>query len=116
MAIGVTRSGNYEYAGVTDTLKVLGQSVKFFVVDTTVDLTAEDDAADEAFEAVALAVPNILAMSSDGTNGILYLCVDGVNAPTAAALQTAIRAIGAKKGAVNLGSTTVTEGTAFTVS
>jgi len=40
---------------------------------------------------------------------------DSVNTPDASVLQTALQAIAARKGAVNLSSATVTNGTSFVV-
>lgn len=121
MAIGVTRSAGYSYTGATGTLNGIqytnaGQSVKLYVVAAGVNLSAEDDAADEAFEAIIQAFPPVLAYYAHATTGAISLICDGVNAPAASVLQTALQAIGTKKGSVNLGSATVTDGTSFVVS
>jgi hypothetical protein len=58
----------------------------------------------------------VLAYFAHATSGVISVICDGVNAPDASALQTALQAIGTKKGSVNLGSATVTNGTSFVVS
>jgi hypothetical protein len=116
MAIGLDRSAGYFYTGATGTLVVPGQSVKLYVVDAGLDLSGEDDAANEAYEAIIQVMPPVLAYFAHATSGVISFICDGVNAPAASALQTAIQAIGTKKGSVNLGSTTVTDGTSFVVS
>ena len=125
MAIGVSRSSGYNYTGSTGVLNgiavastrsnEIGQSVALYLVDAGLDLSAEDDAANEAFEAILQAMPPVLAYFAHATSGAISFICDGVNAPAASALQTAIRAIGSTKGAVHLGSTTVTAGTSFVV-
>ena len=120
MAIGVTRSAGYSYAGVTGTLNGIqysevGQSVVFYIVAAGVNLSAEDDASDEAFEAIIQTFPPVLAYFAHATTGAISLVCDGVNAPDASVLQTALQAIGTRKGSVNLGSATVANGTSFVV-
>lgn len=119
MAIGINRSAGYNYAGSTGMLNGIqysqvGQSVKFYIV-ASVNLSAEDDASDEAFEAIIQIFPPVLAYYAHATSGAISLVCDGVNAPAAGVLQTALQAIGTKKGAVNLSSATVTEGSSFVV-
>jgi len=127
MAIGQTRSAGYAFTGITGKLNgdanatgtdqvEIGQSIKLYVVAAGVNLAAEDDAADEAFEAIILAFPPVLAYYAHATSGAISLICDGVNAPDASVLQTALQAIGTKKGSVNLGSATVTNGSSFVVS
>ncbi len=126
MAIGIDRSAGYNYGGSTGVLngiaatsvrnQEVGQSVALYVVDAGLDLSGEDDAANEAFEAILQTMPAILAYYAHATSGVISFICDGVNAPSAASLQTAIQAIGTAKGSVNLGSTTVTAGTSFVVS
>lgn len=121
MAIGVTRSAGYAYTGLTGTFNgvsaaQIGQSIKLYVVAAGVNLAAEDDAADEAFEAIIQSFPPVLAYYAHATSGAISLICDGINAPAASVLQTALQAIGTKKGSVNLGSATVTDGTSFVVS
>ncbi len=125
MAIGIDRSAGYKYAGSTGLLngvsststlnQEVGQSVALYLVDAGLDLSGEDDASNEAFEAIVQAMPAVLAYYAHATSGAISFICDGVNAPSAASLQTAIQAIGTKKGSVNLGSTTVTAGTSFVV-
>jgi len=126
MAIGISRSAGYNYGGSTGLLNgvaststrnsEVGQSIALYVVDAGLDLSGEDDAANEAFEAILQTMPAVLAYYAHATSGVISFICDGVNAPSAASLQTAIQAIGTKKGSVNLGSTTVTDGTSFVVS
>lgn len=116
MAIGIDRSAGYLYAGTTGTLIEPGQSIKLYVVAAGVNLQNEDDAANEAYEAIIQAFPPVLAYYAHPTSGVISLVCDGVNAPDASALQTVLQAIGTKKGSVNLGSATVTDGTSFVVS
>ena len=120
MAIGIDRSAGYAYAGTTGVLNgvqytEVGQSIVLYVV-ASVNLSSEDDAANEAFEAIIQLFPPVLAYYSHATTGAISLICDGVNAPAASALQTALQAIGTKKGSANLGSATVTDGTSFVVS
>jgi hypothetical protein len=66
MAIGLDRSAGYSFAGLTGVLNGIqytevGQSVVFYVVAAGVNLSAEDDAANEAFEAIIQAFPPVLA-------------------------------------------------------
>jgi hypothetical protein len=121
MAIGVTRSAGYAYAGSTGVLNGVsgalnGQSIKLYVVAAGVNLSAEDDAADEAFEAIIQTFPPVLAYYAHATTGAISLICDGVNAPDASVLQTALQAIAARKGSVTLASATVSNGTSFVVS
>jgi len=112
---GITRSSGYEFAGSTDTLYRFGGSVRFFKIDTGVDLRFEDDGSDEAYEAILQAIPGLLAVSSVGASGIINACVEAHSSLNADALQAEIRRLGTLKGAVDLSSTTVIEGTSFTV-
>ena len=113
---GITRSSGYEFVGSTDTLYRFGGSVRFFKIDTGVDLRFEDDGSDEAYEAILQAIPGLLAVSSVGATGTVHVCVEAHSCLDPDPLQQQIQAIGTSKGAVNLGSTTVAEGTSFTVS
>ena len=125
MAIGVSRSSGYNYTGSTGVLngvaaasplsQEIGQSVALYLVSAGLDLSGEDDAANEAFEAILQVMPPVLAYFAHATSGAISFICDGVNAPAASALQTAIQAIESTKGAVNLGSATVTAGTSFVV-
>ena len=120
MAIGIDRSAGYNYTGLTGVLNGIvntevGQSVVFYIVAAGVDLSAEDDAANEAFEAIIQVFPPVLAYFAHETSGAISLVCDGVNAPDASVLQTALQAIASRKGAVNLSSATVANGTSFVV-
>jgi hypothetical protein len=130
MAIGVTPSAGYSYAGTVGVLNgtsgaQIGGSLKFYKVQVqdnsngNIDLQAEDDAASELFEIIIKQFPQgILAHSSVAANtGLVYLICDGVNAPAASVVQAAIRALGATVGAnsVDVRGTDVTDGTSFTV-
>jgi len=120
MPIGIDRSAGYNYAGLTGVLNGIqftevGQSLVFYVVNAGVNLSAEDDAANEAFEAIIQAFPPVLAYYAHPTSGVISLACDGVNAQDASVLQTVLQAIGTRKGSVNLGSATVTNGTSFVV-
>ena len=130
MAIGVTPSAGYSYAGTVGTLNgtsgaQIGGILKFYKVqfqnnsNTNIDLQAEDDAANELFEIIVKQFPQgLLAYSSVAANsGLVYLICDGVNAPEASVIQASIRALGATVGAnsVDVRGTDVTDGTSFTV-
>jgi hypothetical protein len=130
MAIGVTRSAGYAYAGTVGVLNgtsgaQVGASLKFYKVQVqdnsngNIDLTSEDDAVNELFEIIVKQFPQgLLAYSSVNANtGLIYLICDGVNAPEASVIQTAIRALGSSVGAngVDVRGTDVTDGTSFTV-
>ena len=112
---GITRSSGYEFAGVTDTLYRLGGSIRFFKISTGVDLRFEDDGSNEAYEAVLHTIPGLLAVSSVGATGTIHVCVEAHSCLDASPLQERIRALGTGNGAVNLSSTTVIEGTSFTI-
>jgi hypothetical protein len=130
MAIGVTRSAGYAYAGVVGTLNgasgaQVGQSVKLYLItaknagDSAIDLRTEDDAVNEAFEAILRTLPQgVLAYyAANAASGVISVIIDGVNAPDASVVQTAIRALGTSVGAnnVDVSGTTVANGTSFTV-
>lgn len=130
MAIGVTRSAGYTYAGAVGTLNgasgaQIGASLKFYLITvkngsaSAIDLRTEDDAVNEVFELVLRQMSSgILAYhAADAATGVISVIVDGVNAPDAAALQTAIRAMGTSVGAngVDVSGTTVANGASFTV-
>lgn len=130
MAIGVTRSSGYTYAGAVGTLNgtsgsQVGASLKFYLITvkdagtSAIDLRAQDDAANKVFEAVLRALPSgILAYyAADASSGVISVIVDGVNAPAASAVQTAIRALGTSVGpnTIDVSGTTVADGVSFTV-
>lgn len=125
----VTRGSQYSFAGATEVLngvsgRQVGASLKFYLVtvkngsNSAVNITAEDDADGEVFERVLNQMPSgILAYDSVGANGLIYVICDGVNAPAASVLQTAIRALGTTVGPNNIdvSGTTVEDGVSFTV-
>jgi hypothetical protein len=136
MAIGINRSAGYNYAGLVGTLNgiattgapvgnAIGQSVKLYLVTvkdvgtSAIDLQAFDDAVGELFEILIQAMPvQVLAYFAPAdTSGTISVICDGVNAPAASVLQTAIRALGASvsANAVDVRGTTVADGTSFTV-
>lgn len=130
MPIGATPSSAYTRAGAVGTLNgtsgtQVGASLKFFLIavkdnsNAAIDLRPEDDATNEAFEAVIRALPQgILAyFAANANTGVISVIVDGVNAPGATELRDNIRALGATVGGNNIDvrGTTVTEGTSFTV-
>lgn len=130
MAIGVTRSSGYAYTGAVGVLNgvsgaQIGGSLKFYKVqvqdvsNSNIDLRSEDDAVNELFEIIVKQFPQgLLAYSSaDANTGLIYLICDGVNAPAASVIQTAIRALGTSVGAngVDVTGTDVTDGTSFVV-
>ena len=106
----------------------VGASVKFYLITakdagtTAVDLRPLDDATNEAFELIMRALPSgILSyFATDSAAGTISVVVDGHAAPSAAALQVTLRALGATAGptggtTVDLTGTTVADGTSFTV-
>lgn len=130
MAIGVTRSAGYAYAGVVGTLNgasgaQVGQSVKLYLITakdagaSAVDLRSEDDAVNEAFEAILRSLPQgvLTYYAANASSGVISVICDGVNAPAASVLQTTLRALGTTVGAnnVDLSGTTVADGSSFTV-
>ena len=56
--------------------------------------------------------------AADNNTGIISVITDGVNAPEASVVQTAIRALGAtaSSNSIDVRGTDVTDGTLFTVS
>jgi hypothetical protein len=119
MAIGVTRSAGYTYAGSTGVLNgaslaQVGGSVKLYVVAAGGSLAALDDGANEAFEAILQLFPALITYYAHASTGAISVIVDGVNAPAASVIQTALQALGSSKG-IDLSSATVTDGTSFVV-
>ena len=102
-----------------------GASLAFFVVTvkdgsaSAVDLRSSDGTG-QALEAVFFAFPTgVIAYDSANANtGVIHVIVDGANAPTAAALQANIRAMGTSVGSdsKDVSGTTVSAGAGFTVS
>ena len=120
MAIGVTRSAGYAYAGSTGvlngtSLSQVGGSVALYSVNAQASLAAQDDAANEAFEAILQVFPSIITYYAHATSGIIGIICDGVNAPSAAALEAALDAVGTVNG-FNVAACTVAVGTSFVVS
>jgi hypothetical protein len=101
-----------------------GASLAFFVVAVkdgsaaAVDLRSSD-ATGQALESVFFAFPTgVIAYDTANANtGVIHVIVDGANAPSAAALQANIRAMGTV-GSDNkdVSGTTVQAGAGFTVS
>ena len=127
---GINRSAGYTYAGVVGTLNgvsaaQVGQSVKLYLVtvkDTgasAIDLRSEDDAVNEVFEAVIRTLPQgvLTYYAANAASGVISVICDGVDAPAASVVQTAIRNLGTAVGAnsVDVSGTTVADGTSFTV-
>lgn len=107
-----------------------GQSVAFYHIQprdaglTPVDLRGEmaanpDGGLGLAVEKILQTMPSgILAYSMANTaNSNIYVMTDNVNAPSAAVVQTAIRALGTSVGTntIDLTGSLVTAGTTFTV-
>lgn len=101
-----------------------GASLAFYVVTVkdgsaaAVDLRSSD-ATGQALEAIFFAFPTgVIAYDSANANtGVIHVIVDGHGAPTAAALQTTIRAMGTSVGSdsKDVSGTTVAAGAGFTV-
>jgi len=134
MAIGVTRSAGYTYAGTTGSFNginngtigtpgtwalgaigQLGGSVVLYSVNAQASLAAQDDATGEAFEAILRVFPSIICFYAHATSGIIGIICDGVNAPSAAAMEEALDAVGTVNG-FNVAACTVAIGTSFVVS
>lgn len=83
------------------------------------DLSSEATGPYHTLEYIIQAVPSVLAYDiANASTGVIHVIADGVNAPTAAALQTAIRALGTSVGTetIDVSGTTVAAGLGFTVS
>jgi hypothetical protein len=110
--------------GVVGRIYNPGASLKFFKItvqdssQANIDLTAEEGTL-KAVEAIFFSFPTgIIAYEVVNANsGIIYLIVDGVNAPDAATLQNAIRALGTSVGTngIDVTGSDVVAGTNFTV-
>jgi hypothetical protein len=136
MAIGVSKltpggAQRYVNVGAVGTLNgtsgtQVGASLKFYKIqvqdnsNSNIDLQSEDDADNELFEIIIRQLPQgLLAYdSASASTGLIYAICDGVNAPAAADIQAAIRALGSSVGAnsVDVRGTDVTDGTHFVVS
>ncbi len=130
MPIGATPSSAYTRAGAVGTLNgtsgaQVGASLKFYLITVkdnsagAIDLRPEDDATNEVFETIIRALPSgVLAyFAANASSGVISVIVDGVNAPDASVVQTALRALGASVGAngIDVRGTTVADGVSFTV-
>ena len=130
MPIGATPSSAYTRAGAVGVLngtsgEEVGASLKFYLITAkdnsagAIDLRPEDDATNEVFETIIRALPSgVLAyFAANASSGVISVIVDGVNAPDASVVQTALRALGASVGAngIDLRGTTVADGVSFTV-
>jgi hypothetical protein len=95
----------------------VGHSVIFYLITTGVDLRNDDDGDNKAFEAVLRALPTTpLSYNTTGTtNTLIHVIMDATNAQSAAALQTAVQALGTVN-SLDLSGATVTLGTSFVVS
>lgn len=130
MAI-VTRGSQYSFAGSTDVLNgtagtQLGGNLKFYQISvknsagSAVDISSVDDADGEAFEVLVRAIPSLQAYFCVGAAGVIHAITDSHAAPSAAALQSTIRALGSAVGPVggtqvDVSGTTVVVGTGFEV-
>lgn len=127
---GISRSTGYTYVGAVGTLNgvssaQVGQSVKLYLVTvkdagaSAIDLRTEDDAVNEVFEAVIRTLPQgvLTYYAANAGTGVISVICDGVDAPAASVVQTAIRNLGTAVGAnaVDVSGTTVADGTSFTV-
>ena len=101
-----------------------GASLDFYVVtvkDTSaaaIDLRPESEV-NEAIELVVRAIPGTIAYDiANAATGVIHVITDGHAAPSAAALQTALRAMGDDVGtnSIDVTGTTVAAGAGFTVS
>jgi hypothetical protein len=133
MAIGATRA--HGGIGLEGTINgeagtQLGQSLAFFHIQprvaglTPADLRGEmaanpDGGLGLAVEKILQTMPSgVLSYSMANTSSSnIYVITDGVNVPSAAVVQTAIRALGTSVGTngIDLTGTLVTAGTTFTV-
>lgn len=133
MAIGATRV--HGGIGVEGTINgeagtQLGSSLAFFHIQprvaglTPADLRGEmaanpDGGLGLAVEKILQTMPSgVISYSMANTaNSNIYVITDGVNSPSAAVVQAAIRALGTSVGTngIDLTGTLVTSGTTFTV-
>lgn len=100
-----------------------GASLAFYLVTVkdvsavVVDLRAESEV-NEAIELVVRAIPTTIAYDiANASSGVIHAICDGHAAFSAAALQTALRALGTTVGTNNIdvSGTTVSAGAGFTV-
>ena len=139
MTIGTTPSTNYYYEGTLGKIngynsslpssyggagsvqQNLGASVAFFLITAKNGSASARDLRTQtgsggAIEAIFRNLPQgILAyFITNDNSGVISIVVDGVNAPTAASLQSALQALGTVNG-MDISGTTVTLGTSFVV-
>jgi hypothetical protein len=136
MTIGVTPSTNYAYEGSIGYIngynasapgtnqKNIGQSTQGFVITakngsaSAVDLRGETGKGG-AIDAIFRLLPQgiLTYFISNSGAGTIFIIVDGVNSPQAAALQVDLRNLGASVGLgpVDLSGTTVTAATSLTL-
>lgn len=130
MPIGATPSSAYSRAGAVGTLNgtsgaQVGASIKLYLItikdgsNSAVDIRSEDDATNEVFEKILQSLPQgVLAyFAANAGTGVISVICDGVNAPAASVVQTALRALGTTVGAnsIDVSGTTVADGVSFTV-
>lgn len=99
----------------------LGQSLGFFVVtikDTganAIDLRGEDNAVDDGLDVIMQVIQPLAYFAADAATGVIHVITDGHN-NNATELQQRIRAMGSDVRGVDVTGTTVSAGTAFTIS
>ena len=103
MAIGATRSTNYGYAGAVGAL-----NGNFTAGTPGTPVAWTQNAGAQAGQSV------VSYSSANGSGGTISIACDGVNAPAASVLQTALQALGTVN-SMDISGTTVTLGTSFTV-
>jgi hypothetical protein len=100
-----------------------GASLAFYLVTVkdvsavAIDLRPESEV-NEAIELVVRSIPSTIAYDiANATTGVIHVICDGHAALSAAALQTALRALGTTVGTNNIdvSGTTVSAGAGFTV-
>jgi hypothetical protein len=100
-----------------------GASLAFYLVTVkdnsavAIDLRPESEV-NEAIELVIRAIPGTIAYDiANASTGVIHVITDGHAAPSAAALQTALQALGTGVGTNNIDvrGTTVAAGAGFTV-
>jgi len=101
-----------------------GASLAFYVVTVkdnsaaAIDLRPESEV-NEAIELIVRAIPGTIAYDiANASTGVIHVITDGHAAPSAAALQTALQAMGDDVGtnSIDVRGTTVAAGAGFTVS
>jgi hypothetical protein len=114
-SVGTTDGGIYNPGASLAFYKVTVKDASAAAVDLR-----SSDSTGQALEAIFFAFPTgIIAYDSANANtGVIHVIVDGSAAPSAAALQTTIRAMGASVGSdgKDVSGTVVEAGAGFTVS